>query len=84
VCLDSLAAVVASHGDTEVFGFLHILTERLRRADAAALFHLPVAPEDHLAGMFGSLFDHTVPVRIHDGDTQVRWDGAWQALDPGN
>jgi hypothetical protein len=84
VGFDSLAAVVARHGDTDVFGFLHILTERLRRADAAAVFHLPVAADDRLVGMFGSLFDETVEVRIHDGATQVRWDGEWHALDSGN
>lgn len=82
VCVDSLAAVVARHGDTDVFGFLHILTERLRRADAAAVFHLPVAADDRLVGMLGSLFDETTEVRIHDGGTQVRWDDEWHALDP--
>lgn len=82
VCLDSLAAVVAHHGENDVFGFLHILTERLRRADAATVFHLPVGADDQLVGMFESLFDETAEVRIHDGATQVHWDGEWHALDP--
>jgi hypothetical protein len=84
-CLDSLGALVAEHGDTEVFGFLHILTERLRRADAAAYFHLPVAPDDRLAGMFESMFDYTVAVRLADGAVQVRWDdGEWRPVDAGD
>jgi hypothetical protein len=86
LCFDSLWPVVAEHGDAEVLGFLHVLLERLRRVDAAAAVHLPVAREDRIVGLFGSLFDAVVELRV-DGDRLLtRFDrgdgpGEWRAVD---
>lgn len=73
LCLDGLDVLVAEYGRSAVFGFLHLLTERVRRAGGLAHYHLPVDPDDPLVGMLGSLFDAVVELRIPNGHPEQRW-----------
>jgi hypothetical protein len=74
VCLDSLAALVETEGRNTVFGFLHLLTERLRRANALSVFHLPTEAGGETAGALAPLFDGVVEVRLGPDGGQFRFD----------
>lgn len=74
LCVDSLAAMVSEHGRGTVFRFLHLLTERVRRSEGLAHYHLPVAAADETARMFRSLFDVVVELRGDGDGLEQRWD----------
>lgn len=74
MCVDSLGPLVAEHGRSTVFRFLHLLTERVRRAAGLGSYHLPAPPDDESVAMLASLFDATVELRVEDGQPRQRWD----------
>lgn len=74
MCLDSLGPLVAEHGRSTVFRFLHLLTERVRRAAGLGVYHLPAPSDDESVAMLASLFDATVELRVEDGRPRQRWD----------
>ena len=77
--LDSAVPLLEAHGEAATFRFLHLLTALLRRHDALAHVHLPVARDRYAARLLAPLFDGVVALRVRDGHAQQRWhldDGA--------
>lgn len=74
VCLDSLSPLLEGYDESVVFRFLHVLTGRVRQANALAHFHLPVPADAREARLLAPLFDATVEVRMADGRAEQRWE----------
>jgi hypothetical protein len=73
VCFDSLDPFVDAADQRDLFRFLHVLTNRLRAADAMSHFHLSAAADAVTISTFRPLFDATVEVRATIDGPQQRW-----------
>lgn len=86
VCIDSLSPLITVNGQSAVFRFLHLLTERIRRAGGLGIFHLPARRDAESAAMLSSLFEAVVELRVEAGRPEQRWDfdgvrSEWVPLD---
>lgn len=70
---DSLDPFVDAVDRRDLFRFLHVLTNRLRAADAMGHFHLSAAADGVLIETIRPLFDATVQVRATVDGPQQRW-----------
>jgi hypothetical protein len=73
LCFDSLDPFVDTVDHRDLFRFLHVLTNRLRAADAMGHFHLSAAADPVTIRTFRPLFDATVEVRATIDGPQQRW-----------
>jgi hypothetical protein len=89
LCFDSLDPLVDAVEQRELFRFLHVLTNRLRAADAMSHFHLSAGADAVTIRTVRPLFDAAVEVRATVDGHQQRWtlrDAGlrtdWLPLDP--
>ncbi|MFB6111899.1 MAG: hypothetical protein ABEJ35_05110 [Halobacteriaceae archaeon] len=81
LCVDSLADLLATHGEEEVFNFLHEVGGLARQESAMCHVHLPTRMDDETAGLVGPLFDAIIEVRegpqqrwhLRDPDMTTEW-----------
>jgi hypothetical protein len=73
LCFDSLDPFVDTVDQRDLFRFLHVVTNRLRAADAMAHFHLSAAADAVTVRTLRPLFDATVEVRATVDGPQQRW-----------
>ncbi|WP_144904996.1 DUF7504 family protein [Halobellus captivus] len=75
VAVDSLTVLLQYADSQSVYRFLHVLTTRLRAADATGLFFLdPMVHDDQTVELLKTLFDAVVECEADNADgEQVEW-----------
>lgn len=72
VCVDSLTPLVDRDRE-QLFQFLDLLNERIRRASGMGHMHLPINRESELVHLLEPVFDAVIELRVQDNTPQQRW-----------
>lgn len=73
VCIDSVMSMVDTAGEERTFGFLHLVSSRVRNLGGTCHFHLSLPTDSVTARTFDTLVEATVELRLVDDQAQQRW-----------